>query len=161
MPTYVLDRKTLIAEQWSEVIEHGAGKDTWVMDTVEKKIKEADLPGVMCLQAQVSMGGFFAKKHDLLRVTFDSLKEYRMFIGAQDFGAHLAVSWFLIIVPGFLKKTLSKRMLGSPEALSMHLPFFDQQELRVCLTVLHHCVTHTVETLFEELKQDTSGLNTR
>jgi DNA-binding protein len=84
MPTYVMERNPIIAEQWSEVVAQGAGRDMWVMDTIEKQIKETAMPGVVCEQMKVTMGSVFGKKRDLLRVTFANLTEYRMFIGGAS-----------------------------------------------------------------------------
>ena len=160
MPTYVLSRDIVI-QQWGYVIEQGAGNDKMVMDSVKQMIEDANLPGVTCRQTDVSTGGIFGRKRAFLLTTLNTLKDYRMFIGARDVGAHLEASWFMTVAPGFMKRSMSKRAFGNPQALSMQIPIFDQQDLNTWIGVAEHCVEKAVKTLMEELKQDTSGLNTR
>jgi hypothetical protein len=80
-----------------------------------------------------------------------------MFIGARDVGAHLEVSWFMTIAPGFLKRAISKRAFGNPQTLSMQIPIFDQQDLNTWIGIAEHCVKKALESLLKELEQDTSG----
>src|SRR6266446_3345688 len=91
-----------------------------VMSTIEQMLKDANMPGITCRQTDVSAGTIFGKKRDCLLVTLNTLKEYRMFIGARDVGAHLEVSWFMTIAPGFLKRAISKRMAGSNSRKAMN-----------------------------------------
>ena len=34
-----------VASSWNTLVINGAGKDKWVMDTVEQMIKDAQMPG--------------------------------------------------------------------------------------------------------------------
>src|SRR4051794_24610521 len=88
-------------------------------------------------------------------------KDYKMYISARNFGAHLDIGWFFTIAPTFLKRTLSKYTTGNPQALSQQVDFFDQQDLKAFVTVTHHCLKRAIDVLLEELKQDPTppGLN--
>jgi hypothetical protein len=149
-----------VLEQWGEVLEHGAGKGKWILDRVEIKIKEAKMPGVAAQQQSIS-SGMFGTKRDFLVVAHASLRDYHMYIGARDFGTHLDVAWYLTVEPGFLKRSVSKYTLGNPQALSMQVDFFSQQDLRAFVGVAHHYVTETFKTAQNELGQDPTGLNTK
>ena len=84
-----------------------------------------------------------------------------MYIGARNFGAYLEVSWFLTVSPGFLKRSVSKKIAGGdPFALSADMSVFAQQDLQCYKSVAHRCVERAVNMLMEELDQDTSGLST-
>jgi hypothetical protein len=100
--------------------------------------------------------------HPLERgVNHQALRDYHLFIIARNFGKDLDVSWFLTVAPSFLKRTVSKYAMGNPNAISMSLDVFDQQELSAFSTVTHHCLLKSVKALMEELEQDFSTLNTK
>jgi hypothetical protein len=96
-----------------------------------------------------------------LVVNHGSIRDYHLYIGARDFGTNLDVSWYLTIQPGGLKRMMSKYMTGNPQALSMQVDFFSQQDLNACVGFAHYCVTATVKQLLKELEQDPTGLNTK
>ena len=162
MPTYVLrPRQDIVIQQWGQVINQGAGHYKWIIETVEQMLKEADMPGLRFRQMEVAQGGRFGRRRDLLIVAHNNLKEYHIFIGARDVGAHLEVTWFLTISPGFFKRSISKRIMGSPQGLSMQIPIFDRQELNTWVSVIEACVGGAVAKLMKELQQDTSELNSK
>jgi len=68
-----------VAHKWNFVVEHGAGRDQWVIDRIKELIKEANMPGVTCNQADVS-SSMFGEKRNFLIVQHDYLRDYRMFI---------------------------------------------------------------------------------
>src|SRR6266705_4231765 len=117
-----------VTSSWNSLVIQGAGKDKWVMDTVEQMIKEAHMPGVTTGQQEVSSGLFGAKRKFLV-VNHTSLRDYRMYIGARDFGTNLDVPWYVTIQPSALKRAVSKYTTGHPQALSMQVDFFSQQDL--------------------------------
>jgi len=157
-------RRETVVDSWNSVVMNGAGRDKWALDTIDQAIKDANIPEFKCELMDVStggLGGLMGKKRDFLVVTHRRLRDYRMYICARDFGAHLDVSWFLTIEPGFLKRTVSKYTTGNPQAISQAIDLFDQQDLSAYVSVAHHCVTQTVEMLMQELNQNTSRLNTK
>ena len=149
-----------VLEQWGELISQGAGKGKWILDTVESMIDEANMPGVVTKQQAVSSGMFSAKR-DFLVVAHTNLRDYRMYIGARDYGVHLDVAWYLTAEPRFFKRAVSKYALGNPQALSQQIDFFSQQDLRAFVGVAHQYVKDTVETVMNELGQDPTGINTK
>jgi hypothetical protein len=159
-PVYVLTGH-LILQQKGYIVENGAGYDKRILDEVQKFLNEAGIPGLACEEIDIRSGTFSRNIRHFLRVTQDSLREYRMFFEARGVGTYLEASWFLTVIPGTLRRALSKRMYGSPEALSSQLPLFDQQDLQVWVKVGESVLEKVVKTLYEELKLDPTGLNTQ
>src|SRR5215211_3632453 len=107
-----------VVENWNTIVKAAAGKDTWVIDTIERSLKDVNAPNVTIQRTQVS-AGMFSTKRDFLEVTHGGLREYAMYMYARDFGRDLDVGWYLTLSPGFLKRTISKYSSGNPQALSM------------------------------------------
>jgi hypothetical protein len=127
---------------------------------MELSVKDANMPGVTTSQEEVSSGLFGAKRKFLV-VNHRNLRDYHMYIGARDFGTNLDVSWYVTLQPSALKRTISKYTMGNPQALSMQVDFFSQQDLGAYTNYAHHCVKTTVKMLMKELEQDPAGLNTK
>jgi len=91
-------------------------------------------------------------------VTNDALGDYRMFIGARDFGKAQDISWFSTCEPGFFSKKLSGVMTcrASDKALSLNLVIFQQQYLNACATVVHHCMLKAIEKMMSGKGMDAS-----
>jgi hypothetical protein len=149
-----------VTSSWNTLVIQGAGKDKWVMDRVEKMIKDANMPGVTTVQQDVS-SGMFGTRRKFLVVNHQNLRDYHMYIGARDYGSSLDVSWYLTIQPSAMKRAFSKYTTGNPQALSMQVDFFSQQDLSAYTGFAHHCVTEVVQELMKELEQDPTGLNTK
>lgn len=156
------DEKVL--DQWGVVLEGGAGKEAALLQSVDSTLKASDLPGVRWQQveAQPSMlKGLFGNKRSYLMVTSEAVKDYRMYVGARDFGKHLDVSWFLTVEPGFFKSAFSAMLAhGNYQAMSFNLDIFKNQDLRAYVTSVHRfCVRGAVEQVAGQLGQDTSGFD--
>jgi hypothetical protein len=146
-----------VVDQWNMIIEQAAGKSQQLLNTAEGFIKDARIPNTACFQDLVSTSLFGQKRQFLM---FYNLmhQDYKMYISARNIGTHLDVSWFATIEPRLLKRTLSKYMMGDPQALSQQVDMFDQQDLRACFTVAHHCLQQAIDVLLEELKQQPLGV---
>lgn len=154
-----------IVDSWATVITGGRGKVDYVFDTVQKLLTESEIPGVEWKMGEVTTGffsGLFGKKRDYIFVTYEAVKDYKMYVGARDYGAHLDVQWFLTTEPGFFKSmsakaaTMAAAASGSDKVFTYVMDIFAQQDLRAFVTVVHHCVKTPVKFLMEELKQDSS-----
>jgi hypothetical protein len=149
---YLSVRNMKVIDSWNMIVEQGAGKVQWVLDTTETIIKEAEMPDIYCGQRSAGAG-----QHYLL-VGHNELADYQMFIFVRDFGAHLDVSWFVTIEPGILKGMVSKYATGNPHVLSQNIDLFKQRDLNAFVTVAHQSLKRVLDMLLEELKLDTSGL---
>lgn len=148
-----------VVDSWSMLIEQGAGRDKWLLDTIQEFITNANMPGITHKLADVKTN-LFGLKRNFIVVSHNTLKDYHMYISARDFGANLDVSWFVTIEPRFFKRTLSKYATGNPQALSQQIDMFDQMDLGAFITTVHHCVKRAIEILLEELKLDPTGMQT-
>jgi hypothetical protein len=160
MSVTLKDEKLL--DTWGIVVEHAAGRQEGLLRAINQLLVYSELPGIQWQMMEVQPGmikGFFGKKRDYLMVTNQAMKDYRMYVGAREYGRHLDISWFLTVEPGFFKRAFSKALTegASANALSFALDIFDQQDLRAYVTAVHHCcVREAVEQLAGELGQDAS-----
>jgi hypothetical protein len=147
-----------VIESWGEIIERGAGHAKEVMQKTERLIIDANMPNVSTTIHEVSTA-FFGQKRDFLIVTNDSIRDYKLFINARDYGTLLDVSWFLTLEPRAIKRALSKAMTGNPHAFSQQVDIFVQQDIRAFVGTAVGIFRHVLDELFEELKLDSSILN--
>jgi hypothetical protein len=148
-----------VLDSWFALVKDAAGKDQWVMETTQQAIEKAAPNDVGCRIEEVN-SGFFSQRRNFLIVTHNRLREYAMFIGARDFGRDLDVSWYQTVHPGFLKRAISKRLtMGDPNALSMNINVFAQQDLSAYKQLAHECLQETLQTLMSGLKQDYSTID--
>jgi len=153
-----------IIDRWSILIENGQGKAEQTYQDTQGYIKESKAPGIEIDQVKVRpswLKGLFGKERDYMMVTNEGLKDYRMFIGARDYGDNLDVQWYLTCEPRFFKKALSKILTrgASDKALSFIIDLFQQQDLNAYATVVHHCLIKAIEKMMAGLGQDTSKID--
>jgi hypothetical protein len=153
-----------ILDRWSIVIENAPGKAEQIYTDTETYIKESAAPGVELNRVQVRPGwlkGLLGNERSYVQVSNDSLKDYRMFIGARDYGNNLDISWYLTCEPGFFKKELSDMLTGgaTDKAFSLNLDIFQQQDLNAYVTVAHHCLIKAIEKLMCDIGQDASKID--
>ncbi|HEX3033976.1 MAG TPA: hypothetical protein VHT73_02445 [Thermodesulfobacteriota bacterium] len=155
-----------ILQSWNTMIEDGQGKGAFIFDETKRLLEEFQPPDVMWKITEVAPGtfsGLFGKKRDYLMITNEALRDYKVYIGARDYGNVLDVSWYLAAEPGFFKKRLlgalagmgADRMAASVVALDL----FAQQDLHAYVSVVHSCVLKAVDLLMKELGQDFSKIN--
>ena len=154
---FVILKGESVVDSWNFIVEQGAGKDRWILDTTQKLILEAKIPDAACYQKYVK-ASFMSPERNCLIVSHIRLSDYKMYIFARNYGTHLDIGWFATIEPRFLKRTISKYAMGNPQALSQQVDMFDQQDLRACFTIAHHCLERAIDILLEELKQEPIGL---
>lgn len=158
LPKTLKDEK--IVDTWTMVIGGGQEKADYIFDTVQKLLEANQAPGVNWELGEVTPSffkGLFGRKRDFLLVTNEAFKEYKMYIGARDYGTNLDVQWFLTCEPGFFQR-LGDKMDQSMGMISM-LDIFAQQDLRAYVTVVHHCLLNAVDALLDDLGQDKSKVN--
>lgn len=153
-----------IIDRWSMVIENCQGQAEQLYSATEELIEATGAPGVYMERVKVRpswLKGLFGKERSYMMVANEGLKDYRMFIGARDYGNALDVQWYLTCEPGFFKKKLSDVLTrgASDKALSFNLDLFQQQDLSAYATVVHHCLMAAIEKLMSGLGQDTSKID--
>jgi hypothetical protein len=153
-----------IIDRWSMIVENGQEKSEQIYQDTETYIKESKAPGIRIERAKVRPGwlkGLFGNERNYMMVSNDALSDYRMFIGARDYGDNLDISWFLTCEPGFFSKKLSHVLTSgaSDKALSLNLDLFQQQDLNAYATVVHHCLIKAIEKMMSGLGQDSSKID--
>lgn len=153
-----------IIDRWSMIVEGGQGRGEQVYADTENFVRQSKSPGTELERVKVRpswLKGLLGNERNYLMATNEALKDYRMFIGARDYGDHLDVSWYLTCEPGFFKKSLSKVLTegATDKALSLNLDLFQQQDLNAYATVVHHCLLQALEKMMGELSQDISKID--
>jgi hypothetical protein len=136
-------KKELVVDNWNTLVVNAAGRSKKVMDSIEGKIKAANIPSSRTGQREVSTG-MFGTKRQFLIVANDSLPEFFLYIAARDYGVHLDVSWYLTVQPRGYKQMFSKYKTGSPTAMSMQLE-------RIRIFGSFHETAKVVNSLFGEI----------
>jgi hypothetical protein len=158
LPKTLKDEK--IVDSWAMIIIGAQGKSDFIFDTTKKLLEKNEAPGVNWELGEVTPSffkGLFGRKRDFLLVTNEALDDYKMYIGARDYGTNLDVQWFLTCEPGFLKKISAQ--IDAAAGLISYLDIFAQQDLRAYATVVHHCLLQAVDSLLDNLGQDKSMIN--
>jgi hypothetical protein len=149
-----------VIDSWGMLIEAAGGRQSHLLENIERYLEQAELPDIFWQQVQVMPGmikGLLGKKRVYLMITNGALKDFRMYVGARDYGRHLDVSWFLTLEPGVIKRALSGIITQGQDhqALTFRMDLFDQQDLRAYVTSVHRfCVRRAVQGLLEELGQE-------
>ena len=109
------------------------------------------------------VGGVVGKTRNFLAITDQEnyrMRPYQIFINARDYGDNLDVSWFLTYKPPLLQAICALLPFVNliPRMLS-DLDLFDQQDLRVYTTNIHHCLLQAVTKLMLSASQDTSKID--
>jgi hypothetical protein len=147
-----------VVKQWGIPIQYGAGRDKWFLDQAQTRIKEASPASVILKREPVSTATF-GNTRDFLLVTHSALKEWVLYISAQNFGKDLSVSWYLTVNPGFFKRAISKKMTQDPHYLSKNLPVFAQQDLSSFVELAHIRVKQLANELIDDIGRNQSGVD--
>ena len=153
-----------IIDRWAMIVENAQGLAEQIYGDTESIVKESQAPGISFERVQVRpswLKGMLGNERTYLMVTNDALGDYRMFIGARDYGNALDISWFMTCEPGFFSKKLSGVLTSgaSDKALSLNLDIFQQQDLNAYATVVHHCMLKAIEKMMSGKGQDTTQID--
>jgi hypothetical protein len=121
-----------IIDRWSMIVENAQGLAEQIYSDTEAFVKESQAPGISFERVKVRpswLKGMLGNERSYLMVSNDALSDYRMFIGARDYGNALGISWFMTCEPGFFSKKPSNVLTSgdSDKALPLNLDFFQQQ----------------------------------
>lgn len=151
-----------ILDSWSILLENVQGRKDEIYEKTKKYIEDSQAPGIGIDIVKVRpsrLKGLLGMEREYLRVRNDALKDFKMYVGARDYGNNLDVQWYLTCEPRFFKKRLSTVLTGSEDTLSFLLDIFKQQDLRAYATVVHHSLLKAVVDLMDALNQDASKID--
>lgn len=159
MATTIKQQRML--DVWQTMVENGAGNTERIYSALEDYLEKSDLPGVVWERDDVNSGGIFSASREFVIVNHSHLREYRIFLCARDYGQHLDCARFLTCRPSMFKKMVSKYATGNPNALSVNLSVFSQQELTAWGHVVHQAFVKAIQELMGDLDQDITRMNTQ
>jgi len=153
-----------IIDRWFSILPGGAGRSSHIFNCVEASLAAVNAPGVTWDIEDVAPGAWqslLGNAWEFLVVKNSRMRDYRMFIGARDYGTSLSVSWYLVAEPRTLQSFMTTVFsdAGSGAAPSMHL--FEEEELRCYVTSVHRCVKHAVNELMRHLHLDPTGIESK
>jgi hypothetical protein len=171
LPKKVTLKDEKILDRWSVLIEGAQGRGNELINRAAELVKQFSAPGLNIEDAEVFsslfdkfLSGIFKKserKHYLM-ITNDKLKDINIFLGAQDYGKNLYVSWYLTVEPGIWKEISSSITKEKGETFKW-VPVLDnvflEEELDAYATFVHHCLLRSVEELMLRLGQDFSRVD--
>lgn len=157
--TVTLKEETIL-NQWSMLIDRAAPHAAEVLEELDRRLEEAQIPGgcTWSLSEVKSSGWFSRVRREFLIIRLEQFSDYRMYIAAREYGIHLDVCRFLTVEPGFFKRQLAERLVGSKEAFSAPKNILIEQDLRAWTTTVHHAVLEAVGSLMDKLGQDKSQI---
>jgi hypothetical protein len=148
-----------ILDKWSTMIENGQGKREQIYQDAMKHIQESKAPGIN-IELVKAKSSVIKDERDYLMVTNAYMKDYRVYIGATDYGKNLNVYWYLTCEPGLMKQLFPDYDRGvTAEGLPRALDVFEEQEINAYVTVVHHSLLKAVESLMMSLGQEPSRID--
>ena len=150
--------KEQVIDNWSILLDGGAGKAEAIFQETNNFIKATKPPGMQLERRKIATSVLSGERRDFLVATdlrSGRLQPYQMFICAQDYGTQLMVDWNLTYRPPIWKAVVSlllaKIDMGNP---LLDLSLFDQHDFRSYVTNAHGCLLRAVENLILTLEQD-------
>lgn len=150
-------KKEIVADQWWMLVENAGDKVEQVFKDTEDNIKKSEAPDVKFERVKVSssfLGGVFGNDRDFLLVKDKHLPKYEMYIGVRKYGVHLDLVWYLTYEPGFISRIINKLLFFLKKTLILKLTLFDEHDLKVYATVVHHCFLQAVEKVTKGTGQE-------
>lgn len=151
-----------IVKDWGTLVEGCKGKRKEFYELVVESIKSMEAPGVITEEIKVAIGwlsGMFGNERTYLRVYSESMKDFRIYVGARDYGIFLNVFCCLTCEPGYLKKKLSGLVFnGDQRVLSYALNIFERQDFVAFKSVMEDAIQLAVDKLLESVQKGSSKL---
>lgn len=154
-------KEEVILNEWATILEEAAGHSEAVLEGIGERLKNSRIPGdcswyVYEVKSEHLIGRV---RRNMMIVKLRQFRDYRIYIGIRDYGAHLDCCRFLTLEPGLLKRWLSVKLTGYGESLSVPKNILVHQDLRAWTTVVHHSVLDSVEELMKKLGKDPTTLH--
>jgi len=149
--------KEVVVDEWWTLVEGAADKVEQVFKDTEENIKNSKAPNVSFERVKVSssfLGGVLGDQRDFLYVKDQQLSKYDMYIGVRKYGTHLDLTWYLTYEPGLLWRLINMALVFFKRKLVLNLTLFDEHDLRVYATVVHHCFRAAVEKITKGTDQE-------
>jgi len=145
------------SESWSVLIEGANGRSQEMYAKIKEIAGRHGVPGLFIEEKDVASGiiqGLAGNKRRYLMVGNSTLRGFRIFIGASDYGNQLAVWWYMVPIT-----KLWKKRKGLFSSLNTDFDIFDTQDLTSFLTTVHRAVVKASEEVSESVGFDFSKVD--
>ena len=150
--------KEVVVDEWWTLVEGAADKVEQVLKDTEENITKSKAPNVSFERVKVNSGDLsdmlMGEDRDFLRVRDIHLSRYDMYIGVREYGTHLDLVWYLTSKPGIIWQIINTILIFFKRKLVLNLNLFDEHDLRVYATVVHHCFRTAVEKITKGTGQE-------
>ncbi len=156
-------KKEVVVNSWDMIVLGASDKVEQVFKDTEEKITASKAPDVKFERVKVSaslLGGMLGNDRAFLWVKDSNFPKYDIYVGVREYGIHLDVVWYLVYEPGFFRRII---MLAMNKALSFFkknvtlsfpMTLFEERDLTVFTTIMHHCVVEAVEKITKGTGQE-------
>jgi hypothetical protein len=144
----IMLKKEVIVDEWWVMIENSGDKVEQVFKDTEYNIKKSEAPDVTFERVKVSssfLGGIMGNDRDFLLVKDKHLSKFDMYIGVRKYGTHLDLVWYLTQKPNIIMQIINLILSYFKKTIVLNLSLFDEHDLRVYATVIHHSFLEAVE----------------
>ena len=150
--------KEVIVDRWWMLVEGASDKVEQVFKDTETNITQSEAPDVKFERVKVSssfFGGVMGNDRDFIRVKDKHLPgKYDMYIGIRKYGKHLDLVWYLTYEPGLITRIINMILFFLKKTLVLNLSLFDEHDLKVYATVVHHCFLQAIEKVTKGTGQE-------
>jgi hypothetical protein len=152
-------KKDVVIDRWWMLVEGASDKVEQVFEDTETNIRESKAPDLKFERVKVGTGYFdgilFGKERDFIQVKDTHLPgKYEMYIGVREYGKHLDLVWYLTYEPGLITWFINKILFFFKKKFVLNLDLFDEHDLKVYATVIHHCFLQAVEKVTKGTGQE-------
>jgi hypothetical protein len=151
--------KEVVVNEWSMIVEKAGDQVEQVFKDTEENIKKSKAPGVDFERTKIStdlLERVAGTGRDFLKVTNEKLPKYEMYIGVREYGVHLDVVWYLVYEPGPLASIINMVLSFFKKNLVFPMSLFDERDLTLYATVVHHSFLQAVENITKGTGQEIS-----
>lgn len=156
--------KEVVVNEWSMIVEKAGDKVEQVFKDTEENIQKSKAPDVNVQRVKISssfLGGVLGNDRAFLRIRDKHLPKYEMYIGIREYGVHLDLVWYLTYEPGLIARIINIILAFLKRKLVFPLNLFDEHDLTVLATVMHHSFLQAVEKITkgtgQEIQRTTKG----
>ncbi len=163
----IAERKAEILDNWSALIRGAKGSKDQVISKTKELIGISKAPSIEMKEEKVGPGlapAVLGETREFLVVADRrnlKLGCYKAYLGADDYGDGLFVSWYLTYLPD-IWQVLASLIPGTRKAIGLdELNLFNKQDLTAYVTCIHHCMLEAVEQMMSGKGMDASKIDRR
>lgn len=149
--------KEVVVDQWWMMIENAGDKVEQVFKDTEAGIKKSEAPEIKFERVNVSssfLGGVLGNDREFLLVRDKHLSGFDMYIGVRKYGLHLDLVWYLTNQPSLFMRLLNTVLIFFKRKMVLNLSLFDEHDLKVYATIVHHCFLASIEKITKGTGQE-------